>query len=379
VNHNSHLSRRRLLKSAMGAAALRALPAKAAGSSSRALVCIYLSGGIDSNNMLVPMAQYEDYAAARGALAIPKDSLVQVTSALDQTVYGFHPSLADVAGLFGRNALAVAANIGSPTPPATPDPYLTYFPPGYAVPGWAAQMAGVTDQNRAGLFVDFPALLPGRNPSTGVSLVAPGVSATVELQNAARQAAQRAAASIGNAFPATGLGQQLAEVAELIRAGASLGMDRQVFLCGLGGPGTMASPLATQAALLQELNDAVAAFYSATLEIGVAQSVTTYTDTEFSRTLRPNASGRTSPAWGSQELVIGGSVLGGTVYGTFPSMAQSALPRGRNGLTARKTSDSKRDYLATLARWCGLSDSEISTYLAVPVGELRTLGFMVTG
>ena len=379
MNSNSQLTRRHLLRTALGAAALSALPARAAGSGSRALVCIYLFGGIDSNNVLVPMAQYDAYAAARGALAIPKDSLVQVTSGLDQAVYGFHPSLAGVAGLFSRNALAVAGNVGSAAPPTTPDPYLSYFPPGYAVPGWAARMAGVTEGNRNGLFASFPALLPGPNATTGLSLVAPGISASAGLQSAAQQVASGASSLVGRTFPATGLGQQLAQAAELIKAGASLGMECQVFLCSLSGPGILADPLAQQAAMLQQLNDAMTAFYSATLDMGLSGNVTTYTDTEFSRTLQTGEDGSTPPAWGSHQLVMGGSVLGGSVYGGFGPSTAIAQPRGSKTQLAWSGVNTKRNYLATLGRWSGLSNAEILEYLGGPAGDLQTLGFMVTG
>jgi uncharacterized protein (DUF1501 family) len=379
LNRNSQLSRRHLLRTALGAAALSALPARAAGSGSRALVCIYLFGGIDSNNVLVPMAQYDAYAAARGALAIPKDSLVQVTSGLDQTVYGFHPALAGVAGLFSRNALAVAGNVGSSTPPTTPDPYLSYFPPGYAVPGWAARMAGVTEANRNGLLASFPALLPGPNATTGLSLVAPGISASAGLQSAVQQVASRASSSLGRTFPATGLGQQLAQAAELINAGGALGMDCQVFLCSLSGPGTLANPLADQAAMLQQLNDAMTAFYAATLDMGLSGNVTTYTDSEFSRTLQAGEDGSTPPAWGSHQLVMGGAVLGGSVYGGFGPSTAIAQPRGGKTRLAWSGANTKRNYLATLGRWAGLSNAEILEYLGGPAGDLQTLGFMVTG
>ncbi|MGO9261740.1 MAG: DUF1501 domain-containing protein [Bryobacteraceae bacterium] len=375
-----HLSRRQLLRTTLAAAGLRALPASAAGSANRALVCIYLFGGNDSNNMLVPLADYDAYAAARGRLALAKESLVKVTSGLDQTEFGFHPSLVEVAQLFQMGLLAAVGNVGRPSGPVSPDPYLSYFPGGFAVPGWAAQMAEVTQQDRKSLLVDFPNLIPGGNPATSMSLVAPGVSVTRAMREAVLSVAQNGGKDIATAFPPTGLGQQLLQAARLIESGSSLGMEQQVFLCTLGGFATISDQLPIQAALFRELSTAMSAFCAATREMGVAQYVTTYTDTEYSRTLRPNAFGGSDPAWGGHNLVLGGSVQGGSVYGAFPALMPVREPYDRDARGIWQPARSKERYYATLANWFGLSYSQISEYLpGAGDGVDRTLGFMVTG
>lgn len=53
--------------------------------------------------------------------------------------------------------------------------------------------------------------------------------------------------------------------------------------------------------------------------INAAESVTTFTESEFSRTLQPNTTGGTDHAWGGHHLVLGGAVKGG-LYGQFPSL-----------------------------------------------------------
>ncbi|HEV2446654.1 MAG TPA: DUF1501 domain-containing protein [Candidatus Sulfopaludibacter sp.] len=375
----AHLSRRTLLRTTLTAAGLRALPAFASAPAGRALVCIYLSGGNDSNNMLVPLVDYDAYAAARGSLALSRESLIRVTSGLDQGAFGFHGSLPEVADLFQRGAVAVAGSVGRQSGPAAPDPYLDYFPGGYAVPGWVARMAGITEQNRRSLLVDFPNLA-GRNSTTSMSLVTPGVASTDALRDAVFRAAANPGKRIGTAFPATGLGQQLRQVAALIAGADTLGMGRQVFLCTLGGFATTQNELAIQAELFRELSTAMSAFYAAMVEIGQAQTVTAYTDTEYSRTLRPNAFGGSDPAWGGHNLVMGGSVLGGNVYGPFPAPTLAAAPHDRNGRGILLPANSKQQYYATLANWFGVSSSQISEYLpGAAASARRTLGFMVTG
>jgi uncharacterized protein (DUF1501 family) len=108
----SHVSRRSLLRTGFGALAAAGTDgiAKADRSSRNVLVCIYLFGGNDSNNMVVPLddSQYAAYAAARGALAIPAGSLLEV-KARNQTRYGLHPALSELRDPYASGALAIAA------------------------------------------------------------------------------------------------------------------------------------------------------------------------------------------------------------------------------------------------------------------------------
>ncbi len=115
------LSRRNFIRigtASLGTLALRRfaeIPALAQTASDyRALVCVFLYGGNDSNNTIVPMddASYKAYLAARGSLAIQSSALTQVQSAAGAP-YGFFAPLAEVASMFGSKELAVVANVGS--------------------------------------------------------------------------------------------------------------------------------------------------------------------------------------------------------------------------------------------------------------------------
>src|ERR1700675_1932964 len=119
---NSPLSRRYLLRAGFGALAAASTGGIAKGDRSgrKVLVCIYLFGGNDSNNMVAPLddPQYAAYAAARGSLAIPVNSLLEV-KAKNQARYGFHPALSELRDLYLSGALAVAANVGHLQQPMT--------------------------------------------------------------------------------------------------------------------------------------------------------------------------------------------------------------------------------------------------------------------
>jgi uncharacterized protein (DUF1501 family) len=114
----------RLGAASVGTLALRRfaeIPALAqTGSNYRALVCVFLFGGNDSNNTIVPTddANYKAYLAARDSLALQSGALTQVESA-SGAPYGFYSPLAEVASMFSSKELAVVANVGSLVQPLT--------------------------------------------------------------------------------------------------------------------------------------------------------------------------------------------------------------------------------------------------------------------
>ena len=107
----------------VGAASLLgslSLPGSAAASDYRALVCVYLNGGNDGNNTLIPRdGAYGDYASARPDLALPKDSLAKLDGASIGHSFGLHPALAPLATLYNQQRLAWVANVGPLIVPAT--------------------------------------------------------------------------------------------------------------------------------------------------------------------------------------------------------------------------------------------------------------------
>ncbi len=100
------------------------------------------------------------------------------------------------------------------------------------------------------------------------------------------------------------------EVARLIRVRSQMGPGRQVFFCSIGGFDTHSAQMGTHANLLRDLSQSLSAFAYATLDLGLAGNVTTFTQSEFNRTTQTNGTG-TDHAWGSHQIVLGGAVQGG--------------------------------------------------------------------
>ncbi len=172
------------------------------------------------------------------------------------------------------------------------------------------------------------------------------------------------------------LANQLSIVARLIAARGQLGVTRQVFMVATGGFDNHDGLIGTHEGLLAGVDFALDAFYSAMLEVGVADRVTTFTASDFGRTLASNGDG-TDHGWGSHHMVLGGAVNGGRFYGTAPQISvESDDQVGRGRLLPTTSVD---EYSATMAKWLGVSDAEMPG-VAPNIGNFNTpdLGFMQT-
>lgn len=148
-------------------------------------------------------------------------------------------------------------------------------------------------------------------------------------------------------FPATGIGRALEQVAAMIRLGRDSAAGGQVFLVPMGGFDTHHNQASRVAELFGSLGAAMSAFYEATVEMGVAGRVTTVTDSEFGRSLYPNATHGSDHGWANHHLVMGASVLGGDVHGDFPDFTA-----GTWDSAGRLTPTTLRDqFYGTLASW----------------------------
>jgi uncharacterized protein (DUF1501 family) len=178
-------------------------------------------------------------------------------------------------------------------------------------------------------------------------------------------------------FPTSGIGAQLQQVAQIIQVQGALGMRRQIFFCSLGGFDTHANELNTHNTLYPELSPALAAFYDATQELGVAQNVTTFTESDFSRTFQPTTDDGSDHAWGSHHLVLGGAVQGGQIYGAFPAF-QLAGPDDADVRGRWIPTTSIDQYGATLCSWFGTPDSALTSvfpnFANFASGKLSFLG-----
>lgn len=403
----------------------------------RALVCVFLFGGNDSNNTVIPMDSYSAYQSIRGSLALTSSELTApITSAGGQPI-SFHGKLTEIASLFSSKELSVVANVGSLVQPLTRDQYQSQQAPiplnlfshsdqqlawqtaiaqGHSPTGWAGRAADYIASQKinpssfpaffsvagnvlegAGAQTQPVALAPGQSlqlagtsadvgaltsllaTENGVSLVqAANDTLSHSISDAsALSAALAKSTPLKTPFPATSIGSQLKQVAQIIQVQSYLGMRRQIFFCSLGGFDTHAGELQTHTNLYPQLSPALSAFYDATQELGVAQNVTTFTESDFSRTFQPTTDDGSDHAWGSHHLVVGGAVQGGQVFGKFPAFElagpDDADVRGRWIPTT-----SIDQYGATLCSWFGLPASALATVFPnlanFPVSNLGFLG-----
>jgi uncharacterized protein (DUF1501 family) len=177
--------------------------------------------------------------------------------------------------------------------------------------------------------------------------------------------------------PATGknnLADQLAIVAKLIAGRQPLGAKRQVFMVSMGGLDHHDSLVSKHGPAMEQLDFAMDAFYRATIEMGIADKVTTFTASDFGRTLASNGDG-SDHGWGSHHFILGGAVNGGKYFGTAPQISVNSDDQVNQGRLLPSTSVDQ--YAATLANWFGVAPSELAS-IAPNIGRFgnANLGFM---
>lgn len=176
-----------------------------------------------------------------------------------------------------------------------------------------------------------------------------------------------AGVTLATPFPAgNSLADQLKMVARLIGARNALGTRRQVFMVSIGGFDLHDNLIAQHPGVLGKVSDALTAFYKATVELGVANKVTAFTASDFGRTLASNGDG-SDHGWGSHHLMVGGAVSGKAFYGTPPPVSvgntAAASDQWHVGQGRLLPSTSVDQYAATLAKWFGVADSEVTGIL----------------
>lgn len=163
------------------------------------------------------------------------------------------------------------------------------------------------------------------------------------------------------------LAGQLHMVARLIASRERLGMQQQVFFVRMGGWDTHADQNERMPALFQTLNESINAFQNVIDDIGQSATVTSFTASDFGRTLTSNGNG-TDHGWGGHNFVFGDAVDGGRVYGTIPSYSSSDNPDDAgedDGAFAGRIipTISVSQYGATIARWMGVSEERLASAL----------------
>ena len=439
--------RRAALTGAAGAAAPWALNlslmADAAAATNpgdyKALVCVFLYGGNDYGNTLVPVdaTNYAAYATARGAIATPQASLLATaltpTRGLPGSVqYALAPELAPLKTLWDAGRVAVQLNVGPLIQPTTLAQYSARsvpLPPKLfshndqqsiwqsdlpegATSGWGGRIGDLLLSGNGGsvftcISVTGNAVyLSGQsavqyqlstNGAVAINGIGRALNGSSTAQAALRtlitasnphlfadeysrvtrrsidaegqvSAALNALPALATTFETNSLAQQLKMVARMIAARASFGNSRQVFMVSLGGFDLHDFLLDKHPGLLSTVANAMSSFYAATVELGVADRVTSFTASDFGRTLSSNGDG-SDHGWGNHHVVMGGAVQGRNYYGTPPSVALGGPDDVGQGRLLPSTSVDQ--YGATLASWLGISDSNLP--LVVPnIGSFST-------
>ncbi len=181
---------------------------------------------------------------------------------------------------------------------------------------------------------------------------------------------------------ATGISRQLYQVAKMIRHRAALGGNRHLYLVSMGGFDHHGEQLGQHAALMGQLGAAIGAFWQSLKASAATDSVTLFTESDFGRTFKPNASGGTDHGWANQHLVIGGQVNGGRSHGQYPSLVVG----GPDDAAANAWEEQGRwipsisvaQYASTLIDWFapGTDKTSILPTLASFPPSSRNVGFM---
>jgi uncharacterized protein (DUF1501 family) len=405
----------------------------------KALVCVFLFGGNDSNNMVIPNSAsgYANYQKIRSVLALSQGSLLPINPP-SSGAFGFHPRFRELQPLFNSQKLAVMANVGTLIQPTTRAQLGQVALPQnlFSHEDQQAQMQTATlnmkaDTGWAGRTADkiesiygnnFPVIislagtnifcegltarsiqssgdptraLDGSSGSTeadnrysalqslltfdtGLSLIqAASGTTTNALRDSNNLAVALAGApALATVFPNTGLGSQLKQVAQIIQVRTALGAQRQIFFVSIGGFDTHSDQVAAQDGLYGDVSQSMGAFYNASVELGVAPQVTTFTLSDFGRTFLPDSNSGTDHAWGSHHLIMGGAVHGGDFYGKFPTQALSG-PDDSSDEGRWIPSTSLDQYAATLAAWFGVPVADLPTIFPNLANfQTPTLGFM---
>jgi uncharacterized protein (DUF1501 family) len=156
------------------------------------------------------------------------------------------------------------------------------------------------------------------------------------------------------------LAASLQTVARIIGGRAGLGVTRQIFYVQLGSFDTHNNQAQLHATLLTQLGEALEYFDGLMTSFGLGNQVTTFTASDFGRTLTSNSNG-TDHGWGSHHFVVGGAVQGQNMYGQYPVIGvNQANDLGAGRLIPTTSVD---QYAGTMAKWFGLSDGQIRTVL----------------
>jgi uncharacterized protein (DUF1501 family) len=395
----------------------------------KALICLLLSGGNDSYNMVIPFGagEHAEYSTVRSNLAIPRNELLSLQNSNNNgRRLGFHPSMLGLRNLYNNGKVAAITNIGTLVEPTNQHQFKnklvklplglyshsdqikhwqTSIPQDRHADGWGGRMADIMSTfNEADsltmnislsgnnifqrgkyiseFVISTDGNISGINDYDGLDPLQQLMTQTVDnmldhtYQNAFEQtyanlirksqdditlfnAAMENAIQLNTVFSDTSLSTRFKTIARIISAREAISAKRQIFFVNFGGWDHHDGVLEKQAEMLGTVDNALTEFYTATEELGLEDKVTTFTISDFARTLTSNGNG-TDHAWGGNTLVVGGAVKGG-MYGFYPDLYIGNSLEARNGVLIPTTPTDK--YYAELALWFGVSSADLNVIL----------------
>lgn len=400
----------------------------------KAIVCIFLHGGNDSFNMLIPntLTEYDHYYNTRSNLSLLQSDLLPIGSG----DFGLNPALPDVQTMFNDGDLSFLANIGTLVEPTTVADYyggsaqlpLGLFshldqykhwqsgrPHDRVTKGWGGYIADLLGSTNSNDKISMNVSLSGTNifqngiNTTPFSMNNNGPTLPINYYSEYGHHPDRRAAvdSILNfafadpfqntyagvlhdsieagaefkealdevpefttTFSDDRLSQELRVVAKTIAARDTLGFERQIFFVRFGGWDHHDNLITEHASRLNVVNNALVEFKNVLQEIGMFNEVTTFVGSEFARKLLSNGNG-SDHGWGGNSMVMGGNVNGGNIYGTYPTLEIDGPDYLNGGILVPTTATDSM--FAELALWYGVEPGDLSSIFP-NLGNFHTVG-----
>ncbi len=391
----------------------------------KALVCILLSGGNDSWNMLIPADKepYHEYANTRDSLALPLSgpsaALTLTGNANGGKAFATHPACTQIQSLYDEGEIAFVANVGTLIEKTSIKDYRTKssrlprslfshldqraqwqtsVPQSDEKSGWlgrASEALLESTVNASDISMNISLagnnlLQTGATSSTPYNITRHGSLRvevpwvrelfnrqnqenlfqseyanlsrdSIDLEKIFSQAFQTS--TLNTTFPKSNkLAHELEAVAKTIVASQKLGHQRQTFFVSVDGWDNHQDLLSRHDKLLHQLDEALGAFNAALHELNYQDQVTTFTVSDFGRALVSNGDG-TDHGWGGNALVMGGAVNGGQILGDYPETLRpkSGLDVGQNGRLLPTTACD--EYFYELLEWFGVAASDFEFVL----------------
>ena len=403
----------------------------------KTIVCVFMDGGNDSFNMLMPntTAEYNAYAQSRQGLAIERSALQAISpKGLGANSFGLHPNMPELKNIFNDGDASLIANVGPLIEPTNKSDIINgsarlpsrlgshsegksywkgdhddsssssqdgiagrlanEFVNGSRLPMLMSVNLGARHElflNHADVPVygvaggglvkiqDYNLALTGPNSRPPAiarraaldklnmlgmqeenlflrhsgKLLSNGIDLSLIAQEFLEDVP-----SLNDDFPEGVLSRDLQRAAEMISIRERLGMRRQIIYVQVNGFDTHGGLVEFHSSAMENLSKSLAAFNQVMKKLDVHSSVLTYTASDFGRTLTNTGDG-TDHAWGSNQILMGGGIKGGELFGSFPALELDGI-EDYNGDGRMIPSTSVTQHAATIARWFGVPQNRLS-------------------